>query len=76
LKVHALGFGDAARRIEDLERKEIPVVVEIENHARTSLVALRDLDPFLENDGQNVGSAIVSYLHGSFLQYFPILLDR
>ena len=69
LKVHTLGFGDSAGGIEDLEGEKIPGVVIIQNDTWASFVALGDRDALLEDNGQNVGSAIVAHFHGSFLQY-------
>ena len=71
-----LGFGTALRDVEDFEGDQLAGLVVVEDHPGLLLVALGDLRPLPEHNGEGVGMLVVLDLHAYALQYLAIRLVR
>ncbi len=57
------GFGDPLRRIQNLQGKEVSLVVVVENDARFVFIAFCNLAVLSEDNGEGVGVRVISDFH-------------
>ena len=67
---------DTPGGIQHLQREQVAIDIVVEDHSGLVLVAFGNLSALSQDHGHSVGLGIIRNFHGSFLQYFAILVVR